>query len=193
LVEPAYSNKFIMKHLVKAFYVLFSLILLIYLSLPNPEYPSALPDSLQSDEPGDTEITLRRAYFTNFDREEVLSHYQSELSQLKLFNIVLPTYRLNYPPEEAQAIIRDQTRSTFLEEVVHPFRESIYINGFKPKTEKDTIIINDQLWYQKITTRFVPSDTFTRVGLMSLALILAPLLFTQWKETLFEFKKVLKN
>ena len=37
--------------------------------------------------------------------------------------------RLNYPPEDAQTLIRDQTQATFLEEIVHPMRESLFIAG----------------------------------------------------------------
>jgi hypothetical protein len=79
---------------------------------------------------------------------------------------------LNYPPEEAQTIIRDQTRSTFLEELVHPFRESIYINGFEPKTEKDTINIEGRTWRQKIIIRYVPSLTIIRVIVVGLTFVL---------------------
>jgi hypothetical protein len=148
-------------------FLLFSLFFLGYLLLPNPDFPSPPPGSLQSKEPADTETPLRRAYFTNLTREEVINHYKKEFN--KGFSIYTP--RLNYPPEEAQTIIRDQTRSTFLEEIVHPFRESIYINGFEPREAKDAINIEGLPWRQKIIVRYVPSNEFIRIaiGLASLA------------------------
>lgn len=162
-----------MKILVKIVYILFSVFFIFYLLLPNPKFPEPPPDALQSEEAADTETALRRAYFTNFTRAEVLSHYSQQLNSSPFLNIILPTYRLNYPPEEAQTIIRDQTRSTFLEEIVHPFRESLFVNGFEPREEKDTIFIDGKKWRQKIIVRFVPSSTYTRVflGLITLLLI----------------------
>lgn len=162
-----------MKKFLKVIYILIALVFLGYLALPGPEYPTPPPGSLQSNEPGDTEDPLRRAYFTDATREEVMQHYVEEFNSLPAINFNVPTYRLNYPPEEAQTIIRDQTRSTFSEEIVHPFRESFYVNGFKPSSEKDTILIQDKEWLQKITVRYIPSNPLPRVlvGLASATLL----------------------
>ncbi len=154
-----------MKFLLKILSIFLSIILLAYLSLPNPEFPTPPPDALQSDEPADTETPLRRAYFTNLTREEVMSHYKNQLTKSSFLGIPLPTYRLNYPPEEARTIIRDQTRSTFLEEIVHPLRESVFINGFEPKDPKDAIEIAGKDWRQKMIVRYVPSRLWLRLVL----------------------------
>lgn len=154
-----------MKFIPKGLFILFSIILLAYLSLPNPEFPAPPSDALQSDEPGDTETPLRRAYFTNLTRDEVMEHYKNEFNRSPFLGIYLPTYSLNYPPEEAQTIIRDQTRSTFLEEIVHPFRESVFINGFEPKDPKDAIEIKGRPWRQKIIIRHIPSSIWLRLVL----------------------------
>jgi hypothetical protein len=130
--------------------------LLVYVSLPSPAFPQPPPKAIQSLEPGDTETPLRRAYFVDQDRDEVINHYRSQFKQL-------PTLRLNYPPEEAQTFVRDQTRSSYLEELVHPIRESIYINGFVPKEKKDAIVIEGREYYQKLTVRYVPSNIVVRV------------------------------
>ena len=161
-----------MKFLLKVLFILFSLTFLAYLFLPNPEFPTPPPDALQSDEPADTETSLRRAYFTNATREEVMLHYKNQLTKSSFLGIPLPTYRLNYPPEEAQVIIRDQTRSTFLEEIVHPFRESVFINGFEPKDPKDAIEIGGRSWRQKIIVRYVPSRLGVRL-ILGISTILA--------------------
>lgn len=155
-----------MNKIFKTLFFLVSILLLIYVSFPSPEFPNPPPDALQSREPADSETSLRRAYFTNLTREEVINHYKKEFN--KNFKIYTP--RLNYPPEEAQTIIRDQTMSTFLEEIVHPLRESIYINGFKPINEKDTIIIEDKIWRQKIIIKYVPSSLWIRIFVLGLTI-----------------------
>jgi len=169
-----------MKNLARILFVLFSFLFIFYLLLPNPDFPEPPPDALQSNEPADTETDLRRAYFTNYTREEVMNYYKDQFEKPLLLGIFIPSYRLNYPPEEAQTIIRDQTRSTFLEEVVHPFRESIYINGFEPKTEKDAIFIEGEHWLQKITVRFVSSNNLVRVLVAVVTLLLVVVVTRGW-------------
>lgn len=148
-----------------------TLLFLVCLLLPTPSFPIQPPDSVQSLEDADTETPYRRAYFTNFTREEVLKHYQSQFERSPFLGLLLPTYRLNYPPEEAFRLIRDQTRSTFLEEIVHPFRETLFVNGFKPKEAKDEIWYKGRHFEQKITVKYVPSSVFVRVPLAFLALV----------------------
>lgn len=170
-----------MKRLVKIIFLSASTIFLFYLFLPGPDFPEPPPDAIRSMEPADTETPLRRAYFTDFTRQEVLSHYQEQLETTSFMNLPLPTYRLNYPPENAQTIIRDQTRSTFLEEIVHPFRESLFVNGFEPTREKDAIFIEGKNWRQKITVRYVPSSLWARVGVGALTLALIVFIYKDWR------------
>jgi len=158
----------------KILYFLTSLIfiaLLVYVLLPSPAFPNPLPDALQSKEPADSETPLRRAYFTNFTRGEVMAHYKKEFKW---------GLTLNYPPEESRTLIRDQTRSTFLEEIVHPLRESIYINGFEPKEEKDAINIAGLPWRQKIIVRYVPSSVYVRIIVVVLSFACSILLIKEW-------------
>jgi len=195
-----------MKKFFNIIYILFSLTLLFYLVLPNPDFPSPPPDAIQSKEPADTETSLRRAYFTNYTREEILGHYKNQLSKSSVlslpvrldsaeragkagFQLWLPTYRLNYPPEEAQTIIRDQTRSTFLEEIVHPFRESIFVNGFEPKDPKDAIFIEGKSWRQKIIVRYVSGGLLARILVGVATLSLTWLLIREWFLSITTFKK----
>jgi hypothetical protein len=93
-----------------------------YLLIPSPPFPKILPDGVQSLEQADTETSLRRSYFTNLSREAILRHYQNEFS--KGIIIPIPSYIVYYPPEDAQTLIRDQTRSVNLPEIIHPLRES---------------------------------------------------------------------
>jgi len=162
-----------MKILPKATFLLFSLLFLFYLILPSPDFPEPLPGALTSKEPGDTETPLRKAYFTDLSREEILTYYQNQFTNSTFFGLPLPTYRLNYPPEEAQSLVRDQTRSTFLEEIVHPLRESLYMNGFEPKLDNEIIREEGKKWRQKITLRYVPSSPLIRLvfGVATLVLV----------------------
>ena len=173
-----------MRIFLKVFFLIFSLLFLFYLLLPSPDFPEPPSDSIQSNEPADTETPLRRAYFTDFTREEVMNHYKNQLNKSHFLGIPLPTYRLNYPPEEAQTIIRDQTKSTFLEEIVHPFRESVYINGFEPKFPKDAIFINEKSFRQKIIVRFVPSTMYVRMVVALPVLVLVVVLFRNWEDSI---------
>ena len=175
-----------MKTWMKIGYIIFSFIYFIYLLLPNVTFPVKLDDALQSDEPADTETSLRRAYFTNYDRSTVLKHYQDKFKVASY----IQSYRLNYPPEEAQTLIRDQTMSTYLEEIVYPFRESLFVNGFEPKTEKDTIIIQDKHWEQKIIVRHVQSKAVTRVTIGIFVVILGWLIIKQWADVLVDISHV---
>src|SRR3990167_2657438 len=170
-----------MKIVLQATFFLISLVFLLYLSLPSPEFPKPLNEAYQSREPADIETPLRRGYYTDYGRNEVLVHYQDQFRKSTFLGLPLPTYRLNYPPEEAQTIIRDQARSTFLEEIVHPFRESIFVNGFEPKDPKDAIFISERHWRQKIIVRFVPSSPVIRLAVAIPTLFLLFVIFRNWQ------------
>ena len=169
-----------MKKITTILVVFISIFFITYLLLPNPSFPEPPLDALQSNEPADTEDVMRRAYFTNYNREEVMEHYKSEFEKPVALGWHIPSYRLNYPPEEANVIIRDRTRSTFLEEIVHPLRESVYVNGFKPVSEKDAIFIEGKEWNQKITVRLVSSASLIRVVIALVTLLLVAILTSEW-------------
>lgn len=158
----------------KILFVAVTLVYLVYLSFPNPQFPNPIPGAVQSTEPADSETPLRRAYFTNSTRQEVINHYLKEFKWGK---------RLNYPPEEAGTIIRDQTRSTFLEEIVHPFRESLYINGYEPSPDdnKNQINIDGVHYRQKIIVRLVPSSFFVRLTVFALTIASAVILMREYE------------
>lgn len=163
-----------MIRIIKSLSVVISIGFLVYLALPNPQFPSPLPDALQSQEPADIEaLSERRAYFTNATRAQVLDHYAKEFKW---------GYWLNYPPEESGTIIRDQTRSTFLQEIVHPFRESIYINGYEPapSDNKNQINIDGRHFRQKIIVRYVQSNLISRLILMFFTLVSVVLLVREY-------------
>jgi hypothetical protein len=142
-----------MRLAMRALVLVFLGLFIFYLFLPTPDFPEPPSGFKQSFEPADVETPLRRGYYTDITREEVMDYYQSQFWG----------YRLNYPPEEAQTIIRDQTKSTFLEEIVHPFRESLFINGFEPSEPQYKAVIEGREWRQKIIIRYVPSSLWARL------------------------------
>jgi len=161
------------------------LLALAYLFLPSPSEPPALPESVKSNLPGDTvEIPHLYAYFTNLSREEVIAFYQEHYSRSRLFGFPLPSLKLNHPPEYAWVVIHDTVLSSYLEEIVHPFRDSFYINGYepannpfvKPEQRRQTLIYEGEEYKAKITVLPVYSNPLIRIilflGVMAVLIFL---------------------
>ncbi len=171
-----------MKKIFKISYIIASLFFILYLSLPNGGFPEKIGSSLQSDEPADVEISSRRGYYLNEDRNDVIGYYREKFNNIKIFdkNLTFFSVRLNYPPEESQTIIRDQTRSTYLEEIVHPFRESLYINGFEPRKDNEKIVVYGKPFEQKIIVKMVSSNIWVRLMIGVLSVIFAFIIINLW-------------
>jgi len=146
---------------------------IFYLILPEPVIPNLEP-ALKSNEPGDTiQIPGVWAYYTNLSRGEVVAFYKKAFSRSPFFNLPLITYRLNHPPEYARETIRDTQQSNFYEEIVHPLRESLFINGWIPKEDKvylskslkpiTEFLVDGQTFSAKITLYHVQSPLWARI------------------------------
>lgn len=148
---------------------------LIYILAPSPsgidEIPP-IPNSLKSSEPGDThQNTNIAAYFSDLWRDELLSYYTQQLKELNFFGIYIPPIRLNHPPEEAYGYIRDQQRSTFLEQLTYPMRGSLFINGYEPISKQGKkfdgismpIEVGDKVYISKTTLRYYPAPVHFRL------------------------------
>ena len=181
-----------MKKVVGFIILIFLITFTIYLVLPSPEFPEPPSDAVQSLEEADTETPQRRAYFTNYTRQEVLDHYQDQFS-ISILGFKIPTYRLNYPPEEAFGIIRDQTRSTHLEEIVYPMRDSFYVNEFVAQQEKDDIWYKGIHYEQKITVRIVPSNIVYRVTLAIIAWVIFYIVVIEWFDAFGDLFRILNK
>ncbi len=144
----------------------------VYLVLPSPGFPPPPAGSLVSNEPADTETIYRQAYYSNLSRSEVMKYYADIFRSP--FQFVL-----NHPPEDAGTLIRDQTRSSFLEEIVHPGKEVLYVNGYTPTKPEDKIVRNGQTYTSKIVIHLVPSTIATRLTVL---LLTAIAIFLLWKE-----------
>ncbi|MGA2910797.1 MAG: hypothetical protein ABSE04_03320 [Candidatus Microgenomates bacterium] len=172
--------------ILKVIFVFFCIVFLVYLSLPNFTFPTPPPGSLKSQEPADLETPLRQGYFTNYTRAQVISWYENQFNHSSFLGLKLSTFLLNYPPEDAQTLIRDQTSSTFLQQLVHPFRESMYINGFEPPSYNNEPIffVGGKHWTQKIIIRFVPTPIWTRLAVFAGTATFIVILYIEWSKSL---------
>ena len=157
----------------KKIFIIFSILLLIYMVWPGPSQISdfkALPDSDKSDLAGDTwQIPDVAGYFSDNYREFVIPFYK--LNYLQKSFPAFPPLRINYPPEFSWNVIKKHTDSTYLEELVYPLRDSLYINGFEPFHSDGTpkywgaseFVTFGRQWETKVTLRFYPSSVWVRL------------------------------
>ena len=128
---------------------------LVYILIPDPgtinDYPP-LPNSLKSDEPGDTyQIQNIAAYFSNFDRSFITYFYRQSYRDKFLFGFLLPPISVNHPPKYALSTIRDQLfYVTFLEEYIYPLRGSILVAGYEPAVENDMVGADSNFYSDRI-------------------------------------------
>ena len=147
--------------------------------LPGPasiENFPGLPGSIKSDLPGDTiQNPNISAYYSQFTRDGITHYYKDVFSKL-LLGFSLPIISINHPPEAAYQYVRDQQRSTFLEEYVFPLRESIFVNGYETRVEnymkgrfEDDKYVGHYLRFgsnyysSKTTLRFYSSNLIPRI------------------------------
>ena len=174
----------------------FSLIFLVYLVAPLPgsiyKFP-ALPDSTKSTLSGDTvQIPNISAYFSDNYRSFVIPFYSDAYKNQTLFPF--GPLRLNYPPEHAFVAIKDQTQSTYLEELTYPFRDSLFVNGLEPFEENrepryvgaTKFVHGEREHLTKVTLRYYPSSVFARL-LVWLGFVVSILML--WKMSI----KVISN
>jgi hypothetical protein len=150
----------VLKRVLLVILVFFNISCFLYLISPAPKIPD-LPNSVKSTEPGDTiQIPNVAAYYTNQSRTQVINFYKANYSAL--WRIIL-----NHPPEKSKQIFRDTMRSYYLEELVLPYKESLFVNGFewqndvftKPeKRIKNKLLYQGQEFKAKITIRTFPSS-----------------------------------
>lgn len=157
----------------KRLFLLFSILLLIYMLWPGPTKISdfkPLPDSAKSTLSGDTvQIPNVSAYFSNNFRDFVVPFYIKNYQESS--NFPFPPLRLNHPPEYSWEVIKKHTETTYLEELVYPLRDSLFVNGYEifrpdgtpifysvPKLEED-----GQEWFTKVTLRLYTSNIIVRI------------------------------
>lgn len=118
-----------------------------YLITPTPTITD-LTNSVKSDLSDDNfDPTHVSGYFANLSRTEVINFYKANINGL--FRI-----QLNHPPEKSRDIFYYFTKSTYLEEFVFPFKQSLYINGYEWENDvftKPENRITNKLTYQNKT------------------------------------------
>ncbi len=168
---------------------------LVYLALPQPEVV-ALPNALRSTEPGDTwQNPDQSAYYTDLGRSQVLEYYQDTFS-LNLFGLTLPSYRLNYPPEDSRVYIRDHLLTYYLEEINHPLRESLFVAGWNPRLspisnylfdsqyDRWAMVIDGVEYQSKVTLKPYYSSPYTRFFIWTSIFPLTYLVFNHFRLSL---------
>ncbi|MBM3209216.1 hypothetical protein FJZ40_02905 [Candidatus Shapirobacteria bacterium] len=145
----------------------------LYLILPSPPELPPLPESLRSVEPGDTvQIPGVSAYYTDLPRKEIVDFYTKPFSRSSFLGIPLITYRLNHPPERIREVLRETQQSTYVEEVTHPLRESLFISGFewendpftKPSRRiKNASVVNGRTYKCKVTLFYQGAKPWQRL------------------------------
>jgi hypothetical protein len=178
---------------------------LIYLLYPMPNSINdfaPLPDSRKSDEPGDTyQIPNVVAYFSNYFRPDVTNFYKKDLQRLS--GMPFPPLRLNHPPEESFTYIKDQSRSTYLEEFTYPLKATLFVNGFEPfynshLTAKNydekrprylgatDIVIYGKTYDTKTTLRYYPTSIWARIVVWTGIIVSIYFILTLGKRILFK-------
>jgi hypothetical protein len=186
------------KKILKPLSGLFLFLIIIYLTIPGPQELPPLPQSIKSTEPGDTiQIPGISAYYTDLSRQEVISFYQKNYSNSSFLNIPFLTYRLNHPPEMSKDLIRSTQQSSYLEEMVHPMRESLYVSGFEwendpftivEKRPKNRTIINGHTYKAKITLIQRHSNPILRYFAVGGFFIIGGWLLKEFRKIILDFK-----
>ncbi len=155
----------------KKIWTLLGVIISIYLILPMPKLPptESLPEAYKSDEPGDTwQLINVSAYYTNKERADAIPFYQNYFSS----SSSLPMIRLNHPPEYAKEVFIDTKQTYYLEELIYPMRQSLFINGyewendvFTPVASRKQFILEagGKVWKSKVSLKWFSSNLFTRL------------------------------
>lgn len=162
-----------MKRIIKIGLLLAFICGTIYLSPPLPEFPKPPKDSLVSNEPADLESIYRKSYFTNLTRDEIMNYYDKEFKGWISF-------RLDQRREDAYSVIRDQTPSSYIEEIVQPGRGSLYINVYVPDKPTDQINRNGIHYLNKVTIHYMPSHVVSRLTAWLLVLGVGYLIFKEY-------------
>ncbi|MFZ3069254.1 MAG: hypothetical protein WA052_02945 [Microgenomates group bacterium] len=165
----------------------------VYLTLPTPETPE-LSQAVRSNEPGDTwQNPDQKGFYTDSNRAQVIGEMQSKYS-LQFNGYPLPSYRLNYRPEEAFEMVRDQLNSYYLEEIVYPLRNSLFVNGWEPihspryadreLKEIPMISFNGIPYISKVTLKPVNSPVWARLLIWTLIFPASYLVYFSFKKSL---------
>ena len=148
-------------------FIIFNSLALYYLLTPTPIILD-LPNSLKSIEPGDTiQIPNVKAFYNNQERQEIIKFYVDTYQKKHPLSI-----KINHRPEKAKQIIKDTIQTYYFEEIIIPFKQSLYINGFEWKKDvftkpearaKNRLMVGEQEFDTKLTLRHFPTTPINRL------------------------------
>jgi len=187
----------------KLFFFLIFILGTVYLCLPAPKKFPDLPNSLRSTEPGDTiQIPGVSAYYTDTSRREVVDFYFKYFSRSPFWGIPLITYKVNHPPERIREVLRETQQSTYVEEIIHPFRESVFVSGFEwendpftpPKSRiKNILLVDGKVYKFKVTLFYQESKLWQRLLIFYLSLFLFYLILEEYSKILTKTFSIFKK
>jgi len=187
----------------KLFFFLIFILGTVYLCLPAPKNFPDLPNSLRSTEPGDTiQIPGVSAYYTDTSRKEVVDFYFKYFSRSPFWGIPLITYKVNHPPERIREVLRETQQSTYVEEIIHPFRESVFVSGFEwendpftpPKSRiKNILLVDGKVYKFKVTLFYQESKLWPRLLIFYLSLFLFYLILEEYSKILTKTFSIFKK
>lgn len=178
-----------MKKILLIIFLIFNALALWYLLTPVPALKN-LNNAVKSDLSDDNfDPQHVSGYYANLSRTEVINFYKANFNGL--FRI-----QLNHPPEKSKDIFYYFTKSTYLEEFVFPFKQSLYINGYEWEndvfTKPENRIANklkykDKNYQTKITVKIYTTTLSkrlisffsTEVAIIIISLIYGQLFFTK--------------
>lgn len=188
-----------MAKLAKIIFLIVTFLGTFYLILPAPRDFPYLPNSVKSTEPGDTvQIPGVSAYYTDAPRKEVVDFYFNYFSHSPFLGIPLITYKLNHPPERIREVLRETQQSTYVEEIVHPLRESVFVSGFEWENDpftppehraKNALLVGEKIYKSKVTLFYQESKIWQRLLVFYLSVLAIYLLFKAYYGLWLRWKK----
>ena len=107
--------------------ILVYLLGVVYLFPDGPSTPDLVP-STRSTEEGDTwQNPDQKGFYTDLTRKEVIGQMQTKYTY-RLFGFTIPSYRLNYRPEESFEMVRDQMKTTLFQQS-YPKTKQFVVGG----------------------------------------------------------------
>jgi hypothetical protein len=185
---------------IKKIWALLGILITIYLLIPSASFPPIdLPNSFKSDEPGDTwQIENVSAYYTEKDRGEVISFYQNYFTKPTIF----PPIRLNYPPEFGKEVFIDTKQTYYLEELVYPLKQSLFVNGYEWQNDVFTPVASREqfkleadgkVWKSKVSLKWFASSLPTRLVIFWSGWLVFLTSISLWTRELSQFLLIFKK
>ena len=169
-----------------------------YLLLPEPQVFSFPAGSFYSQEKKIKNCSFSFFFYTDLNRQEVVRFYRQNFSSSPFFRLPLFTYRLSHPPEKVKEILGEKEKASYVEEVVHPLKSSLFILGYEwekdpfvpqKKRVKNKIVIKGRTFKSKVTLCYRSSFRWERVFVFLGASFLAWLIFLNFCQLYDSFRR----